>query len=293
MIAFNSNAQISNFIVTSKERYIPKNYVDYIIIGGQSNIDNRININNLPDGYEGVYDSVKFYNNGSLSTFTPGSNAKNGTVGYYSWDALLLKMLTDSFDIEVKFTKHSFSNTSIGFTGATAWHSLIQHPYGSWNINVEGSHYDKIKEYILNIKQREKLLGNVARFRLIIWDQKESDCGLGGDTLTSYIYSDDGVLKGNFVDFMDEMRRITGNSNLPVLYMQEMSSQACSFSDTMINKQILFDSLYPYSYMIPAEEYVDSITLQDTQHYDPAGTYFVAKLSFEIIKNNNLLNNWK
>jgi hypothetical protein len=275
-------------------------YVDYIIFWGESTMDHRILIANLRSAYNIAFTNCKYWNGTTpFNNYTPGTDTIWGATGGYTYDTYLMKMISDTLGITGRYIKHAKGATTIGYTGADAFNSLDRHPAGSFNVNVYGSHYSALKSYILNVKAIHRMLGQQARFRLVVADLKGNDAFY--DYSTNYARLENGLLVGDFVDFHNHLKVLTENPDLPIIHSQLLFKQTSLGTATQRNAMLLaqetFQTYYPNSYFLRMNEIdiLDSThySMQPDQHLDDNGDYNKATDILNIITTNNLLADWQ
>jgi len=268
--------------------------IDYIIITGESNLAQRIAIANIQSGYSGAYSNVVYWNKTSVTaTYTPGSDSILGNTSCYSFDTYLVKRIADTLGITLRFVKHANGATTIGYSGDDSYNSLSSHPNGTFNCNVYGSHYSVLKSYILNVKNIQKMLGNTARFRLVIFAEMINDAYY--TPLDTYVKNTDGMLSGAVIDFYNKLKILTENSSLPMIHTQQIST--CTNGGVgnteMITRQVLFETYGSNQYLLHMNDNTSLYTMSDGVHYDDTGAYNISTGILNIITTNNLLADWQ
>lgn len=262
-------------------------FVDYIVIGGQSNMDGRTSISSFDAKYHGPHSNVLVWTGNGLSQWLPDITT---SPGRFAWDSIVLKDLADGLGVTLRVVKHTFGGTAIGKT-VGADYVLDQN--GSWNIAVTGSHWHTLRERMRAVIRYERDVNKKqARFRALFWDQGESD----GDVLSysqNYVTYSKGTLAGNFVDLVTAVRTTAGNSTMSVAFAQKMSTQADGYSANVIAAQTLFDTYDANAYMLAMNSNTARYPLQDQWHYSPTGVINLAADMISLITANNLLANWK
>ena len=270
--------------LTFKNNY-PIVYLDYIIKAGQSNMNGRVPYYTYYTGdhiytYDDPHSVVKSYD---IDTNTLTAYDPHGDIEHFyqsqsqniSWGDMLAFDFYTNIPAEYRFISVSYGGTACG----DAWKK------------DSGAAYLLLKERILAMKTYAISIGKVARCRLILWDQKESDADSESYSL-NYCYDDNGTLKGNFVDCYTGICETAGQGNIPIVFAEQMSTQQDPYYANVITAQNLFANNMANAFLLPLESNNSSVTLQDQWHYDGAGQAFVRDLALNTILNNNLLNGW-
>lgn len=269
-------------------------YKDYIIFWGESTLDHRIAIANLRTGYTGAYTNCKYWNGVTPDgNYTPGTDAIWGAVTGYTYDTYLMKRISDTLGITGRYIKRAKGGAAVSDYGSDT-------TKGCFNIHLYGDHYSQIKSHILNVREIERMRGNIARFRLVIADCKGNDAYFGFSS--QYAYLDSGVLKGTFKDFHDQLKVLTRNPDLPLIHSQLLFKQTSLGTEQqrndMLDAQELFQANYTNSYFLRMNE-IDiaaggtRYTMQADQHLDDNGDWNKATDILDIITTNNILTDWQ
>lgn len=265
--------------------------VDYIIVAGQSNMDGRTYKTDFAAKYSGPMSNVLVWNGSGLQQWQPditGVTVSN-KVNVIAWDTLVLKDLADQLGTTLRVIKHAWGGTAVGWvTGADY---ILEN--GSWNIAVQGGNWHYLRDKIRAVIRYEREVNQKqARFRMLLWDQGESD----GDVLSysqNYVTYTNSTLAGNFIDLITAMRTEAANASMPVVFAQKMSTQTGDpYRSNVIAAQALFDTYDANAYMLAMNSNTARYPLQDQYHYNATAVGNIAEDIKPIITANNLLSGW-
>lgn len=265
--------------------------VDYIIVAGQSNMDGRTDKASFNSKYSGPMANVLVWNGASLQQWKPdltGITLSN-KVNQLAWDTLVLKDLADQMGVTLRVIKHTWGGTAVGMTQNADY--ILEN--GSWNIGVPGANWQYLRDKIRAVIRYEREVNQKqARFRMLLWDQGESD----GDVLAwsqNYVTYTNNTLDGNFIDLIGAMRTEAQNSTLPVVFAQKMSIQTGDpYRTNIIAAQALFDTYDANAYMLAMNSNTARYPLQDHYHYNATAVANIGADMKAIVTSNNLLTGW-
>ena len=134
----------------SSQRENPDNFIEPILVMGQSNVDHRAPQASLPVGVPIVSDGrVLIYQNGDWRNFDCSGTMESSLqeVTSFSWDVVYLHQLADYLGKSVYVTKLSM--------GGTAFKSIVSTTpkTGDWNINSNEKYdlYPIFLQYIVSV----------------------------------------------------------------------------------------------------------------------------------------------
>ena len=265
--------------------------VDYIIVAGQSNMDGRTDKAAFDSKYSGPMANVLVWNGASLQQWKPdltGITLSN-KVNQLAWDTLVLKDLADQMGVTLRVIKHTWGGTAVGMTQNADY--ILEN--GSWNIGVPGANWQYLRDKIRSVIRYEREVNQKqARFRMLLWDQGESD----GDVLAwsqNYVTYSNSTLAGNFINLISAMRTEAQNAVMPVVFAQKMSTQTGDpYRSNIIAAQALFDTYDANAYMLAMDSNTARYPLQDQYHYNATAVANIGTDMKAIVTSNNLLAGW-
>lgn len=236
--------------------------IKVIAIFGQSNIDGRNAIADLPVDVTNPNPNVKFYIAGEWRDYDCTVAYPRFTTGQsYAADTIALSRLANNRGENIYFVKNSRGGTAFFQSNDTR---------GDWNIDsiAPEDHYWKFTRRLRSTKKFIEYNGDTMDLVALWSDIGESDSAL----------SDKATFKTDYTNFVNEIKTIAGKPNLPIIDRQMGLAQGVN--QWMIDAKDELSNEIPNYNLIPY-----TFTLFDGVHLDPASTNDYANSVLSILEN--------
>lgn len=235
------------------------------IILGQSNIDGRVSISELPSDVANPSSKVKIYSSGIWNNWDSTSPPEMYShVQAYATDTLVLNRLSDILGETVYAIKKSRGGSTV---------TLPAVGKGSFNINATGvdDHYGELVNRIINTRNYvENVLGMEFIVPYIWFDIGETDSSASNRADCEVAYK----------EIFNSLRTLIGDMNVPIVHRQLGLYQAGVYQ-WFLDMQESFAAGEVNNYILVSG---DGLTLQDQYHFDANGTNILAGRIIDVVK---------
>lgn len=229
---------------------------------GQSQVDGRIPIAQLPVDVTNPSSIVKFYAQGAWNNFDCTATYPSfADTPNYGFDTVLLNRLATNLGQTVYFVKNSRGATAFDYNGNLST--------GEWRVGkiAPDDHYWKFIRRLKSTKAFIEYNGDTMEMPFLLPSIGYTDSQFSN--LTDF--------KANFTAFVNEVKSIVGNPNLPIIWAQFKNTQG-SLGAFIIQAQAELAVEIPNMSLLTSPQ-----TYLDTIHYDAATASNIANEALPII----------
>lgn len=261
-----SAASVTDYYLKGKANKAYNDKKLCIIAAGQSNIDGRVPVAELPD-YIKLPIANCLYNNKAGGTFAELSEdllISAYDTKCWAFDLVVYNQLCSVDGQNIYVIKHSMGGTSIDTDGATDYHWTADYEYLT----------DSAKSLLLTFEKyiRESITSQGENFeiRAVLWHQGE------GDTVTEVVAN---RYYENLKKVIAYIRGVVGNPVLPFITGSFSKERNTPEYDTIREAQKRIEQEDPYFYLV---DMYDS-TLRDAYHFDAKSSEYFGKCCYNYL----------